>query len=86
MRKKVFMVVNMVENIEEEVVTDLYSSLYTTYEKAKQREDEIINEIKEQYNEVGYNYNIMENGDNIVILRGDNLEKHTINVVEKFIY
>ena len=83
--KRVYLVVNMVENIENENVTDLYTSVDSTYKRAKEEHRNLINEIEDNYNENGFSYNIEENGDMVAIYRSDNLEKHSINLVEKIV-
>ena len=83
--KRVFLVVNMVENCEDENVTDLYTSVYSTYKRAKEEHRNLINEIEDNYNKNGFSYNIEENGDMVAIYRSDNLEKHSINLVEKIV-
>lgn len=84
--KRVYLVIDMVENCENENITDLYTSAYSNYKKAKEEHENLITEIKEDYNNNGFSYNIEENGDIVAIYRSDNLEKHSINIVEKKVY
>lgn len=85
--RRAYLVVNMVENFEENrSEVSLYTSVYSTYKKAKEEHENLIAEIKEDYNNNGFSYNIEENGDIVAIYRSDNLEKYSINLVEKFVY